>query len=139
MAHTAPATGTGRQLSRLAVRNQPKQLTPEEIAARDNARREVDKVLRMHGIKTQPHFDDVGVGEEKTLYCKVEFATAIRQRTAIVGLLDQQGWNLDPERLSRATFALETIRVRHKQTGARMTVVVRIPTGEALQLPQEAP
>lgn len=139
MAHTAPSTGSGRQLTRRARDHQPQQLTPDEIAARDHARRDVDKVLRLHGIKTRPHFDDVGVGEEKTLYINVAFATAIRERTAIVGLLDQQGWNIDPDRLSRATYALETIRVRHKATGARMTVVVRIPTGEAMQINQEAP
>ncbi len=129
-------------MTRVATANAPKrkQLTFEEIAARDHARREINDVLRMHGIKTQPHFDEAGVGEEKMLYVKVDFAEAIRQRATIVGLLDQQGWHLDPERLSRATFALETIRVRHKPTGARMTVIVRIPTGEVLQFPHpEAP
>lgn len=137
MAHTAPSTGSGRQLSRRAAANQPQQLTPEQIAARDNARHEVDKVLKLHGLKTKPHFDE-GPGEEKSLYVNVSFDGARRERATIVGLLEQQGWSPDPERLTRITFAIETIRVRHKQTGARMAVIVRVPIGDSLTATEPA-
>ena len=131
--------GAGKQVSRPAARKAPAPvaLTPEQIAARDHARQEVDQLLRLHGLKTRPHFDE-GPGEEKALYVNVGFATAQRDRNTVVGLLEQQGWAADPERLSRFAFAIETIRIRHKATGARMTVIVRIPVGASLKASEEA-
>lgn len=106
-------------------------LSPEDIAAREHARIEVDQLVRLHGLTTKPHFDE-GVGEEKVLYVTVNFATARRDRNVVAAILDQKGWTPDPERLSRHSFALETLRVRHRATGARMTVVIRIPVGESM-------
>ena len=117
--------------------SQPKQPTVGDIAARDHARLEFDQILRLHGLKTAPHFAGEP-GEEKVLYVTVAFATARRERMTITGLLEQKDWFVDPDRLQRITFALETLRLKHKPTGARMTVVIRIPTGESMDAPEAA-
>ncbi len=114
----------------------PTMITPEQVAARDHARRDFARVLRLHGVPSIPHFDEPG--EEKVLYVNVAFATALRERNTVVGLLEQQGWAPDPDRLSRLSFAIETLRLRHPSTGARMTLVLRIPTGDTFKPDREA-
>lgn len=126
-----------RRMEGAVATDRIKPASADQIAARAHARDELVTTLSFHGIRGKPHFHD-GPGEEKALYINVGFATARRERLVIFGLLQQQGWYVDPERLSRCTFAIETIRVRHKPSGARMTVILRIPTGEAIDPAAEA-
>lgn len=131
--HPACTTIAGRHAA-----DQQREIEREEALDRQNhARHEFDQVLRLHGLKTAPHFD-VEPDEEKVLYVTVAFATARRERVTIAGLLEQKDWSADPDRLQRITFSLETLRLKHKPTGARMTVVIRIPTGESMDAPEAA-
>lgn len=124
-------TGAGKQLSRTARAKQPKQLSPEEIAAQDHVRRDVARTLRMYGLAIKEHLAPP-VGEDVAIHVRCRLATANPDRELVYAVLDDHGWNPDRTRLSRFRGEIDTVRLCHGDTGAQLVVVIRIPTGSAL-------
>lgn len=129
--HTRSArkSGAGKQVSRLAAARAPVQLSPEEIAAQEHARTEVARTLRMYGLRVNEHFHPE-LGEEHTLYVRCRLATAVPDRKLVYAVLENLDWNPDTSRLSTFRDEIDTMRLKHADSAARMAVIVRTPTGD---------
>lgn len=106
--------------------------TPEELAAQDTARAEVARGVRWFSIPTREHFEPEP-DDERTLYVNCRLASAAVDRQVVYAVLEDQGWHPDSKRLSTYRGNLDTMRLVHSETRARLCVVIRIPTGETLQ------
>lgn len=98
---------------------------------RTHARLVVAELLRLHGVRVRfrPTINVVSPPTDAhVLFVNVSPAHARRDHQVVYGALEINGWRADPDRRSHTSFVLETLRVWHPATDARMTVVIRIPT-----------
>lgn len=88
----------------------------------------LDDALRAAGLKTHPHFAPQ-LHDERSLWVECRLATAQTDHERVYAVLDDMGWQPDRERLSRFRGAYDVVRLQHAETGARLVVIVRMPTG----------
>jgi hypothetical protein len=86
--------------------------------------------LRVFADHSRPggHEPSIGVN------CSVEQSE--RDQGVIVATLDELGWRPDPYRISRFQNRHESLRLHQPATGARVLLLVHIPSGVLLQTHQ---
>lgn len=113
-------------------RSTRRKLSPEDLETQDLARAEVARGIRWFSVPTREHFEPE-LGDDRTLYVNCRLASAAVDRQVVYAVLEEQGWHPDSKRLSTYRGHLDTMRLVHRDSGAKLCVVIRIPTGETLQ------
>ena len=97
-------------------------------AARETLRR----AIAAHGIRVIEVLRDGGT----TLSVRCGIDTCARDSELVDAIITDQGWTLDPKRLSRFRDRFELVRLHQPATGARTEVLISRPG--ALQRGEEA-
>lgn len=96
------------------------------------ARERLARTIRNLGIEAHAHFDDV-LGTERTLKVDCRLASCENDQRLVHAVLDDQHWRPDPRRISRYNARYHVVRVRHRDTGATLAIVLSIPNCEVTQ------
>ncbi len=105
---------------------------PDQHEQQSLARERLARTIRAHGIEVHARYDDV-LGPERTLKVDCRLETCQSDQRLVYAILDDQHWQPDVRRFSRFNARYHVLRVRHRDTGALLAVVLSVPTCEVAQ------
>lgn len=105
---------------------------PDDCELQAAARDRLARVIRMHGLEACARFEDV-LGPERTLKVDCRLASCANDQRLVYAILDDQRWRPDDRKRSVISARYHVLRVRHRDCGAQLAVVIGIPNSEVTQ------
>lgn len=92
----------------------------------DSAREQLAREFRSYGLTTFPHLQPE-LGIDRSIWVECRLASCAADRALVYAILDELHWQPDPARLSRIRQSHEVVRLRHRDTGATVVLIVKLP------------
>lgn len=118
----------GRHAADLARRRTADAATLDARRLQDAAREALARAFRLRGLTVYPHFSPE-LEDERSLWVECRLASCREDHALVYAVLDDDGWQPDRERYSRVSARYEVLRLTHRGSGAKLALIVKIPTG----------